>query len=421
MKGLFLFVYLSAIFSQADHTIEAGNFFYTPSSLTINAGETVEWYNVGGFHDVNGSTNTITGSSFNNPEDFNLSAVSGPGSIGTYTFNVAGTYNYDCSIGAHAANGMVGSITVLESSQCEEGYSFYEGFNQNTTIVFDGSNCFYNSDLEFLQDLIDQNNLDFSSPLDLGTQNWLGGRLLYIKVGNDFDGGNVVLTVLPESIGNLSQVQTLSLGENNIGTLPASITSLGNLANLILSFNSITTLPEDIGSLSSLYFLDLGYNQLEFVPSSIGDLTNLEYLWLFDNNLSSLPDSICNLNLIFSCSGEEPCVDALFAPYFGCGGNMLCAEVNIPECVLNSNNFEISLDVFYYSFIIDAPQVCEECVAGDVNNDETINILDVVSIVQYVLNNVEYSDEQVCSADINADETVNILDIVALVQLILGG
>ena len=63
----------------------------------------------------------------------------------------------------------------------------------------------------------------------------------------------------------------------------------------------------------------------------------------------------------------------------------------------------------------------DSCSAGDVNSDSTINILDVVSIVQYVLANVDYSEDQVCAADINGDSTVNILDIVALVQLILGG
>ena len=32
--------------------------------------------------------------------------------IGTHTFTVEGTYDYDCSIGNHAANGMVATITV---------------------------------------------------------------------------------------------------------------------------------------------------------------------------------------------------------------------------------------------------------------------------------------------------------------------
>ena len=49
-----------------------GNFYFSPSSLTINSGDTVTWINVGGVHDVNGNISTITGISFNNPESFNL-------------------------------------------------------------------------------------------------------------------------------------------------------------------------------------------------------------------------------------------------------------------------------------------------------------------------------------------------------------
>ena len=50
-----------------------------------------------------------------------------------------------------------------------------------------------------------------------------------------------------------------------------------------------------------------------------------------------------------------PCVFGF--PYFAIGGNYLCE--NIPECVANSENFNISLDQFYYSFQIDSPQECE--------------------------------------------------------------
>ena len=39
-------------------------------------------------------------------DSFYLPPVSGPATIGSYIFNVAGTYDYDCSIGSHAANGM---------------------------------------------------------------------------------------------------------------------------------------------------------------------------------------------------------------------------------------------------------------------------------------------------------------------------
>ena len=94
------------------HYVNAGNFYFSPSSLTINSGDTVTWINVGGVHDVNGNISTITGISFNNPESFNL-PVTLSATIGSYVFTVPGSYTYDCSVGSHAANGMVGSITVL--------------------------------------------------------------------------------------------------------------------------------------------------------------------------------------------------------------------------------------------------------------------------------------------------------------------
>ena len=114
---LLIFSFISFLFGQ-DYTIDAGNMYFNPSTLQICPGETVEWYNSGGYHDVNGMNNSITGESFNNPEDFYLDAVSGPASIGTFTFTIPGEYNYDCSIGNHAASGMIGTIIVNTQEDC---------------------------------------------------------------------------------------------------------------------------------------------------------------------------------------------------------------------------------------------------------------------------------------------------------------
>ena len=103
------------LFSQSSFTVNAGNFYYNPSILTINVGDTVFFYNDGGFHDVNGDVNSLTGISFNNPVSFYIQPVSGPALIGSHVFNQAGTYQYDCSIGSHATNGMVGQIIVNPS------------------------------------------------------------------------------------------------------------------------------------------------------------------------------------------------------------------------------------------------------------------------------------------------------------------
>ena len=122
MKNLFsLCVALLAGFSvsfaqcDADYTVEVSSFQYAPSDLAIEVGQSVAFVNVAGFHDVNGVTNSITGEPFGNPVDFTLGAQSGNMDgvcLGVVTFDTPGTYNYDCSIGDHAAQGMVASITV---------------------------------------------------------------------------------------------------------------------------------------------------------------------------------------------------------------------------------------------------------------------------------------------------------------------
>ncbi len=103
-------------FEAVVHTVFAGNFYYDPQNIIINQGEQVRWINDGGLHDVNGEINSITNIPFNNPELFNSESTSIVGAeIYKYTFNTPGLYNYDCSVGGHANNGMVGSITVIEN------------------------------------------------------------------------------------------------------------------------------------------------------------------------------------------------------------------------------------------------------------------------------------------------------------------
>ena len=103
--------------SATIYTVNSGYAYYSPNSLTINLGDTVEWINEGGTHDVNANINTLTGTSFNNPVSFQSNTTSVTGAIiHTQVFNVPGNYSYDCSVYGHAAAGMVGSITVTPSN-----------------------------------------------------------------------------------------------------------------------------------------------------------------------------------------------------------------------------------------------------------------------------------------------------------------
>ena len=122
------------------YLINAGNYYYSPSNININVGDTVVWFNDGGFHDVNADVNSLTGSSYNNPVSFYLPPVSGPAEIGSFVFTVPGVYNYDCSIGSHAANGMVGTITVnTQAVGCTDPIAN----NYDASAICDDGSCIY--------------------------------------------------------------------------------------------------------------------------------------------------------------------------------------------------------------------------------------------------------------------------------------
>ena len=47
-------------------------------------------------------------------------------------------------------------------------------------------------------------------------------------------------------------------------------------------------------------------------------------------------------------------------------------------------------------------------------------MLDIVSIVNFIMGTSTPSDDESCAADYNGDNTVNVLDIVSIVNIILG-
>jgi len=61
----------------------------------------------------------------------------------------------------------------------------------------------------------------------------------------------------------------------------------------------------------------------------------------------------------------------------------------------------------------------QEVITGDINYDGSINIIDVVLIVNYVLDPESLTSEQVLVSDFNNDQSIDILDIVELINYIL--
>ena len=125
----------NSIFAQTVHNVEASMFKYEPANLTIQVGDEVNWNNIDGTHDVNFAINTLTSESFGNPDNTSLATNSG-GDLGSITFSAPGTYTYDCSIGSHAANGMVGTITVLGDDNASFTEAFGGGVIDGNSLTF---------------------------------------------------------------------------------------------------------------------------------------------------------------------------------------------------------------------------------------------------------------------------------------------
>ena len=77
---------------------------------------------------------------------------------------------------------------------------------------------------------------------------------------------------------------------------------------------------------------------------------------------------------------------------------------------------KIYAEQIFYPDEIDGPTD-----VGDVNLDGIVNILDIVQNVNYILGNLDFTDEQIVQADFNQDGDVNVLDIVQAVNHILSG
>jgi internalin A len=118
------------------------------------------------------------------------------------------------------------------------------------------------------------------------------GRLTHLQSLNL---NNNQLTALPESLGQLTQLQSLNLNNNQLTALPESLGQLTQLQSLNLAHNNLTVLPESLGQLTQLQSLDVYVNDLTALPESLGQLTQLRWLDVAGNDLTALPESLGQL------------------------------------------------------------------------------------------------------------------------------
>ena len=148
------------------------------------------------------------------------------------------------------------------------------------------------------------------------------------------------------------------------------------------------------------------------------EINNLVSIWL-DNDCmewvcdcASLPNSTCNNGScqLAYCYDENPA--GCFAT--GCPENYGCIDYEeTGDCVPSW----CSCDEFYGDWFC-----TEDCNGGtcfqlgDVNYDSSLNVVDVVSIVNSILSLSDFSS----LSDVNSDGSTNILDVIVLVNIILS-
>ncbi len=157
-----------------------------------------------------------------------------------------------------------------------------------------------------------------------------------------------------------------------------NLTSYDNLMDGGLSGDEV--IPYD--HTSSELWIRVNSGQM---PPGNNDLTNVQVdliaQWIDEGALEELD---CDPTL--TCGEAETCCDGLLYP-------TTCCETNCDEPIGE----------------------CGDILAGDLNLDGILNVLDVVLMVNMVLGN-GYDE----SADMNGDEIINVLDIVTLINAILS-
>jgi Leucine-rich repeat (LRR) protein len=166
------------------------------------------------------------------------------------------------------------------------------------------------------------------------------------KLEKLFIGRNDIKYV-PASIGELKNLKVFSAQYNEIDSLPDEICDLPNLEQLWLNQNKLTSLPDSLGKLKNLEILQVKFNFLDSLPSSIGDCENLRFVHLQRNNLLELPKSMAKLSSLkeLYLSGAGP---LLWVPEEMCDLRFfeliqIDANTVLPPCmyVLQANRLQI--------------------------------------------------------------------------------
>ncbi len=251
-------------------------------------------------------------------------------------------------------------------------------------------------------------------------KNWIGNRLRFLSISltgiGTGDTGELLIfkipieETLPPTRLNLTRAYShgwcgqpfLTLGDTaELRAAPEYIAelTLDGLNPDAESFNVLISSSELLRGLIQLTVSGVRFEQV--IPGPIFDNPNIE--WNYDGFIS-----ISSEYLLFT-----PDAELLLTVEYD--------EVESSELCITSGQVETA--EYGVSSAVDTG----ECLSltefpvylGDLNLDLEINILDIVMILDFILSETEFNDQQFLRADVNLDGLVDILDVVIIVQWIL--
>ncbi len=86
--------------------------------------------------------------------------------------------------------------------------------------------------------------------------------------------------------------------------------------------------------------------------------------------------------------------------------------------IINSQD-TINIEFSSHQTIISDIIINNNAIIGDVNSDNTVDVLDIIFTINIILNNYTPNESEMWAADINHDDYINIQDIILIIQLIL--
>jgi uncharacterized repeat protein (TIGR01451 family) len=132
----FLFLFCLLLASQANaatHTITVANYVFTPSTLSVNVGDSIIWVWSSGTHTTTSSTIPPGAATWNSP-------ISNTTTSFVYEVTTAGTYDYLCQ-----PHGFTGQFVATNSSNCTAFFMWYGPSGVPATINFLDSSMSVNS------------------------------------------------------------------------------------------------------------------------------------------------------------------------------------------------------------------------------------------------------------------------------------